>query len=327
MSFGLRKLLSDIQSNHDDRISKILLSLHKNSLSPISYIDRTGKIDMILFTQSSKMIPEIEERGVSVSSSDIYNFKKGWMENRNLLKIGRFVSTILQYNKIDFSLKELETFTNRFKNESKKDLEDLTFRGVMGSDINRWYSKKMYLKGGGTLNRSCMRSSERNSFLNFYSVNPRKCRLKILLNGQKRLLGRALLWKLDEPQGSVFMDRVYTRFDDDSLFFENSANKLGYLYKSKQTYGGDIPLINGKTGEKKWVKMVIKGFKKQNFKGYPYMDTLQYYNPKTETLTNDENDFLNGKGNFIKLNQINGSFISLKDYINGNSDEVDMLGF
>lgn len=91
----------------------------------------------------------------------------------------------------------------------------LDFRVVEGPEIQKYYLENNYLPGNGGLNKSCMRNKRKNHFMKMYSDNPNQVKMLILLNKQGKLLGRALVWKLDIPSGKEFMDRIYTVKDSD----------------------------------------------------------------------------------------------------------------
>jgi len=317
LSLGLRKLLERIISRSGDQIANDFLKLHRQASGPVSFIDRSRDVGQVSYTRSTKVIDAIKEKGLDPMDEGIRLVKSGWVENREVVKVGRFIAKFLKSR--GYSAQELEEFVNQFKAESKKDTSGLDWERVHGRDINKWYLKDYYVKGGGTLNRSCLRKSDRNKFLNFLANNPKSCRLLILKNDKGQLLGRSLLWRL--PDKRIYMDRVYIRFDEDVNLFLDSAKKLGWLYKSKQTYGGDIPLIDTKTGEEIWIKMEIPGFIKRNFGGYPYMDTFQFYDVKKNILTNDQSTFTEN-GSVVKLNRIDGGYSSFTD---DDVDEIDML--
>jgi len=318
LSYGLRKLLKNIVSNTGNQIAIDFIKLHKNYMSTISFIDRSRNIDMVTYTRSSRVLDAIKEKGLNVNDEGVYNIKYGWIENREIVKIGRIIKKILPMK--DYNPKELEDFVNIFKAESKKDTDGLKWERVYGRDMNYWYSNKQYVKGGGTLNRSCLRKDSRNSFINFLAGNPKYCRLLVLHNNNGKLLGRALMWRL--PNGRFYLDRVYTRFDEDVNLFLDAAKNHGWLYKSKQTYGGEIPIIDGKTGENKWIKMEIEDFKRKNFNGYPYMDTFQYYDVKKNIISNDASIFVKG-GSVVKLNRVDGGYTSYEDDIGVDIDMLD----
>jgi len=317
LSYGLRKLLKKIISSTNDRIAYDILNLHKNSSNTISYIDRSREPGMVTYTESNDVIDQIEERGLDVFNPDIYKIKSGWLENREKIRIGRLIKKILPNN--TYSPNDIEQFVNRFRAESKKDTSGLIWDRVYGSRINYWYYQNNYVKGGGTLNRSCLRKQDRNKFLNFLGSNPSKVRLLILKNDVGKLLGRALLWRL--PSKRIFMDRIYTRFDEDKELFIGIAMEHEFLFKSKQTFGGEIPIIDGKDGSKSWFKMELTDFdRKTNFGGYPYMDTFQYYDVKRNIISNDVRTFVKG-GTVVKLNRVDGGYTSYDDvYV-----DLDML--
>jgi len=317
-SQGMRKMLENIMSKYSDEIAHFLLNnVDRRTYASISYVDLTSDLDLISYSPGDRVLGEIREKGLDPRSKDIVNVRKGWTENRQQMKIGRLLGRIAESK---FTQKQIEEFINRFKAESKKNIEGLDWRRVYGRDINNWYMGNMYVKGGGTLNRSCLRRKEKNQFLNFLAGNPNKVRLQLLVNDQGLLLGRSLIWKLDEPEGRIYMDRIYTRFDEDVNMFIESAKKHGYLYKSKQTYGGEVPLIDGRDGEQKWIKLVCNDFRKRNFSGYPYIDTLQYYDMKNNILTNDVGIFTNNT--IAKLNKTDGGYTTFEE---GDVDIGDML--
>ncbi|MCB1712589.1 MAG: hypothetical protein KDH96_09010 [Candidatus Riesia sp.] len=319
-SLGVQKILEKVYKTYNDVVSHyILTEMSYKSLSDISYIDRARETDMVTFTMADRVIDDIDERGLEYNSKEIFNVRPGWTENRQRLKIGRLIRKLTDDR---FSAKEIEDFVNRFKSISKKDVDGLKWKRVHGSELNYWYYNENYVRGGGTLNRSCLRKSNKNHYINFLSGNPNKIRMLLLLNENNKLLARALMWKLTEPVGRIYMDRIYSRFDEDVNLFTESAVKNGWLYKSKQTYGGDVNVIDGRNGEEKWVKMVVDGFEKLNFAGYPYMDTFQYYDPIKKIITNDVKMFNNNK--ILKLNKTNGGYTSFDDddiFVIGDEDE------
>jgi hypothetical protein len=61
--------------------------------------------------------------------------------------------------------------------------------------------------------------------------NPEKIRMLVVTNKENKLLGRALLWKLDEPKGEIYMDRVYTTEDYLEKMFYEYAKKRNFITK------------------------------------------------------------------------------------------------
>ena len=232
LSYGMRMLLDSIIGEYDNEIARELIRMHKNKLSEISYIDLSSDIDKIKFITYNKAVPFIEEKGYGITSEDSYKVRRAWLEDRQDIKIGRFLNKILKLSNNAYSGQDIETFVNIYKTYMKKQVGDTEWGRVHGSEMNKWYLYDHYVKGGGTLNRSCLRKKNRNKFVNFISNNTKACRLIILKNKENRLLGRALMWRLDN--GRFFMDRIYTRFDEDINLFIELAIERGWLYKSKQ---------------------------------------------------------------------------------------------
>jgi hypothetical protein len=312
LSLGLRRALKHIKQSD---ISIDLINTHKDSTSSISYIDLTNDIDKVSYIKYNRIADIFKQKDINPLSENIYNLRYGWIENREIIKIGKLINKLFPDR---YSKKEIEYFINLFKSYMKTILSDINFDVVYGRKMNYWYLNDNYLKGGGTLNRSCLRKSNKNNFVNFLSGNPKLCRLLILKNSDNKLLGRSLMWRIGDK---TYMDRIYTRFDEDVNLFIDLAKKKKWLYKSKQTYG-DVPIIDTNTNTEITSKLYMENFKKINFDGYPYMDTFQYYNPKTFTLTNDETVFYNGS-DYIKLNQVDGSYQTYED--NLNTIDIDML--
>ena len=109
----------------------------------------------------------------------------------------------------------------------------------------------------------------------------------VYLNGENLLLGRAIIWKMDESpcEATYFMDRVYTCQDSDYFKFVNYAKEQGWLYKK---YNGACSerenilfIYNDKPiyGE---VKVKLDG----NFQKYPFVDTLLYLSHDKDELSN-----------------------------------------
>jgi len=109
-------------------------------------------------------------------------------------------------------------------------------RVVTGKDITYWYNEINYYKtsvnGGGSLNKSCMRYSNAQSRVAFYSRFPDKIALCILLDDTKtKLLARALVWKLDLPKDEIFMDRIYYVTQEHEAIMAAHAGKMGWKSK------------------------------------------------------------------------------------------------
>ena len=156
---------------------------------------------------------------------------------------------------LDFEYKdyEIEQFINSFKKVKYDDLKI-----VDGDDIKKYYcghkKERFY---------SCMSNSQQ--FLEIYSKNPNQVKLLVRTDNNGKVLARALLWHLDD--GKYALDRIYGLSDDKTYFYSYARdNNIEYTIPENST----VTLEN-----------------KGEYEYYPYMDTLEYYEPSTGVLTND----------------------------------------
>ena len=93
---------------------------------------------------------------------------------------------------------------------------------------------KNYFSSHGALGGSCMADEGKSTF-RVYTENQKKVQLLILIDGDGKIHGRALVWKLKESpcEAKYFMDRVYTNRDSDVNRFKDFANNEGWFYKKK----------------------------------------------------------------------------------------------
>jgi hypothetical protein len=137
--------------------------------------------------------------------------------------------------------------------------------------------------------------------MSLYSKNPDKIKMLILLADEDLISGRAILWKLDEPADTWLMDRIYVKDESDVTLFKKYAEKNNWFYKPSQTFDCVDVMRNGQKMRVD-MKVSING----NFKRFPYIDTLLYYNTNNNYLTNIESEY-SEIPHIIKLREINGS--------------------
>lgn len=136
-------------------------------------------------------------------------------ENTQEMRVGRFFNKIFP----NLSSPQIESMVNEYKALYDYRIKNNfnNFKLVKGKEIREWYkiSKARYKRP-----RSCMtiRDEGKLGFLSniwsrikfrLYVGNPDKINLLILPDVNGKLEGRALIWYLDEPEGRVFMDKVY----------------------------------------------------------------------------------------------------------------------
>jgi hypothetical protein len=229
----------------------------KHNYYDISYfdIDDDGNITMLPAAKAD-LVPE-EEKYTS-------KFRQTTKINRVLVKLND-----------DYSERQIEDFGTAFKalwRQLNENLED-RIKMVNGDEITFWYHEKNYYKrmGNDTLNNSCMRYEKTQPRVAFYSKYPDKVALCILLDEtKKKLLARALVWKLDTPKDIIYMDRIYYISPVYENIMLNYAHKMGWKIK-KEWYDANKKLVvNIKyTGDRKLL---------------PYLDTLR--NVRENDITN-----------------------------------------
>jgi hypothetical protein len=246
-----------------------------------NFFDLTDKDDTVSFLPSNKVPKDWNQDDDPALP---YN-----VAGRNKIKIGRIIRALLKIaeisDKIDSSIKDkdYEDFVNAFK--ALKVDTTREFKLVNGEDIHKYYQMKNYFSSHGALGGSCMADENKSTF-RVYTENPKKVQLLILIDGDGKIHGRALVWKLKESpcEAKYFMDRVYTNADSDVIKFKQLAEEKGFLYKLKNnSYVEDNVnfMYKGKSlmGE---VKVKLDG----DFKNYPFIDTMCFLSKKMGDLSN-----------------------------------------
>ena len=245
-----------------------------------------------------------------------------FQQNRQTIRTGRGVKALLSKSDFKFSDAEIEQFVNKYK--SAWDAMNDIFRKfelVSGDDIASWYDYNKYAEQRGTMGSSCMKGVNSNYF-DIYAKNPDKCSLLILKSDDdQKIKGRALVWKLDNPQ-VTYVDRIYTNNDSDVELFKQYAYSKGWYHKPNQSSSNDYSMV-GKEGAKNEGHLVVnlKSLNDGNYDRYPYLDTLKYFNTSTGKLTTEE---LRGYGDYITLEDTGGRWIEDEDCENcGGNGRVD----
>lgn len=312
MPIILSSRLRDLLQRLNDDISRSLLNMNQNSdfVFPFSFLDITDDNSSISFLNVKIFNKLPQDRGCG----DL-----PWTtSSRNNIKTGRIINKIIPF----FKQSDVEKWVNIFKAEHKNILSSLNFKIIEGKDIAKYYNGKKYARGNGSLNKSCMRHDNCMEYMKLYVDNPSKIKMVVLFENEDSITGRALLWKLDEPSDTWFMDRIYTREDSDVILFKKYAEKNGWLYKNKQTFDS-IDVV--KDGVETYVDMRVN-LSEGNYNHFPYIDTLQYYDEKNHYVTNSEKDY---KSNpyIIRLRETNGNDSGneffVKDVVNNDTISIE----
>ena len=77
------------------------------------------------------------------------------------------------------------------------------------------------------------------SVAKLYTKNKDVVSLLVYVDEDDKVLGRALVWKLDKStcEAQYFMDRVYTNNDSDVNRFLNYARENGWMYRQNMSLG------------------------------------------------------------------------------------------
>lgn len=204
-----------------------------------------------------------------------------WTKNRNNIKVGRLVRSLLMHLSVEFTDKSIEDFVNLFK--STYDLEQNAlkkFSLIKSKDISKWYDKDNYIKGcTGQLYNSCMKGVP-SRYFKLYKDNDVKLLVQFTDGGKlvkdkytsETIKGRALVWEgvdIDGVGKATLVDRIYTHNDSDVELFREYAKMNGWYWKDRNGYftNGSVVIQNNR---------VSYQLKKSNFRNYPYVDTFRY---------------------------------------------------
>lgn len=187
---------------------------------------------------------------------------------RQEIKYGRFLNSLETFFPNDvFNEHNVEMCVNRYKGFYKQYKENSRFRLVRGLAINKWYLGFNYTKKEeGTLHQSCMRGIFSQLKFRIYAENPDKINLLILTDENNKLMGRALVWKLDQPNGRTYMDRRYCSSGAVNQMFINYASQNKWLMHGQGVYG---------VGNNEFKVYVKRDYGHPRFN--PYMDTMKYF--------------------------------------------------
>lgn len=196
---------------------------------------------------------------------------------RQDIRIGRGLRALLTSLGVQFTDAQLEDLVNKFKAATQ--ITSNVFRlfdVVRGSEIAKYYNYQNYMDPNkGELGNSCMKDAG-SSFFSIYIQNSAVCQLVILRSplDETKIIGRALLWKLREPE-IMFLDRIYTNKPSDRDLFREYAKKNGWYYKAHND-SSDDPIVVSPEGETIEYEFLEVRIKRLDYPNYPYVDTLKY---------------------------------------------------
>jgi hypothetical protein len=272
----------------EDDIGRIIAETIGNNGSSYVLFEYTSPVDA----------GKVGKKGVlnknCLSPTEEIDLSKLWGSNRNKVKVGRFVRSVLKANDISFNDRDIEGFVNSYKSEIELiNNAFMKFDVVEGNLIAKYYNHETYkLSLNGTLGNSCMKNKS-DDYFDIYVENPDKVKLVILYdeNGSisdgkytsSRIQARALLWKTD--QGDMIMDRIYTNYDKDVELFKKFAEKNDWWSKKHQNSSCNFVAQRGEDSKNPIYTIKVSKF---DFDYYPYLDTFPYFDKVNGILTNQE---------------------------------------
>jgi hypothetical protein len=262
--------------------NRILGLKNTDELFDLSYIDvEPNKDDTLSFMPSARAWRNMEFADQEDANKEPTTEDPCWKASgRQAVAVGKFINKLFD----DFSDVSIARFVNAYKAEIAATQIFNRFKIVRGQDIRQYYSERTYAGKEGTLGGSCMRYDNCQPFFDIYCENPEKIGLIILTNFDNKLIGRALLWgPLRKPTDKIFMDRIYTIKQSDEELFKKFAIENDWLFKYAQQ-AHDVSYIEG--GQRINKSMAVP-LKPKQYRYYPYMDTMKYYNPGTGRIGSD----------------------------------------
>ncbi len=243
-----------------------------------NYFDVTDKEDTISFIQNNK-----GAKGDLDYDSKNSPYK---LKGRSEIKIGRILKYLigLTDNNLKVNDKDVESFVNAYK--SLKEDPNLEFKIVKGQDVARFYREENYSSQSGQLGSSCMKGV----FIGYFDIyvnNPSSVSLLVYIDNDKKIQGRALIWKLSKSpcDAKFFMDRIYTNKDSDILKFKKYADENNIMYKIKQQSNPENA-VQFMYKNKEVIGNILVDLKSRDYYQYPFLDTLMYVNNDNTILSN-----------------------------------------
>ena len=176
-----------------------------------------------------KNVEEVFPHPSKADFLEIHFTKSNKTKVKSEMKVGKFINALVKEMN-DRHLKpkpqEIEAFVKLFYAEVSGDVDSLyEFRVVDGDDILKYYDEKQSETLSGGLGGSCMRYSNRNKFMQFYSdIGHKKVEMLIRINPTTdKITGRALVWHLDS--GKHYLDRIYVADNKDTKLLWDYAKK------------------------------------------------------------------------------------------------------
>jgi len=281
----LKRIANGVSGDSAKTANFLLLIEDSNQMEDkYTLVDVTEKNDYISYIQVNRIHKEFPGKDDRVDDDS-----KLWTDEnlRTKHKIGKWVTHIYKnvYKTQEFTPSQIEQFSNAYKATYDKINIEPEFVILKGDDIKWGYLESNYVPcERTTLGNSCMRYSRCQTYFDIYTENEDVCSLLVLKDADNKVLGRALLWKLDD--GDLYMDRIYIANDSDKYLFTEWADNNNY-----RTYDNDY----------KTKKVTINS---NTYDRYPYMDTFLTLDTDNGILSSEESS----DRDCIKLQDTHGGY-------------------
>jgi hypothetical protein len=272
-----KKLLEESNRALDNHRKGYPWTLQTNKYD-ISYLDIDRKdskiVSFLPFNRIEKL--EIEdEMNDSLEQSIVWTSKM-----RQSMNWGKMINKLFPN---EFTNMDIDRFYNRYRPEIDVEEKQISrFKLISGEEIRKWYLSNNW---DGSLT-SCMQSSSKQPFFDYYCNNPEKCKMLIYFSekNKDKIIGRGLVWNnLIKPSGDTaedknpywLLDRVYMIGNNSTQIeaaFHKYAIDKNWIYKKDQQF-----LLNGV----RKTTSVSTRLKPSDYKYYPYVDTMNFYTPET----------------------------------------------
>ena len=244
---------------------------HPNNTDPGEVISRitsekTGKTWCYVKFPTGEGVYNQEKLRAHVVDKPALVFKR----SRQEIRLGRAVRLLLTAYGVPVTDAQIEGFVNDYR-ASFAIINDVfsRFEIVEGEQLLYWYHRNRYeFPHMGMLGGSCQAVGRRD-WLQIYIDNPQTVKLLILKseNTDEKIVGRALLWTLDD--GRTLMDQIYTNKDSDTRVFREYADAKGYVQINyRETFTAHL------------------NPKPDGFGAYPSVDNMRQWNPATGQISN-----------------------------------------
>jgi len=327
------------------KVAKILFTLFDEEY----YIAKDLPQNWIDVTSEPEIVSFLSDQRAKRSPMQWDEDKSKYYETsgRGVIKIGRFAQALLNDPDVieDLELsfvedniqgltpRDYEEFVNLYKSEFI--VVSNEFKLITGDEISYYYDIYNHAYGDkGQLGSSCMRYTKCQEYFSIYQKNPEVCQLLAYVNQDNKVLGRALVWKLEKKvdgcPAEYFMDRVYCGNDSDMIKFKNYAKEKGWVMKDRNNSGVIESLFFNYNGTVILSHIIVQ-LKDFRFENYPFVDTVSYLHLGNGKLHN-----IKGK-NTVELTDTGGEIYdsldgqsrkdALKELLEEAVDDSDYYGY